>query len=162
TKVKKKRKRSQTEKDVEKKKKIFQRRYATVEKKAEELETMCETKVCVVCYGPDNKCYSFPKEKPDVIATITDFKENGCRGKRLDIVGFLKETKKKLEKKKTEGSIEEIEKLFADWNRKYQELSENALRKFDSFLENKLEILKERRLLLEEGKRKSTQLLDDH
>jgi hypothetical protein len=78
--------------DEKSRRKAFMKRITTLKKKAEELSTLCDVEVCMVCFGLDGKFHVFPEEPEKAKAIILKQKECSSKGisckKKLNLAGL--------------------------------------------------------------------------
>uniref|UniRef100_A0A2N9GVL4 MADS-box domain-containing protein n=1 Tax=Fagus sylvatica TaxID=28930 RepID=A0A2N9GVL4_FAGSY len=78
--------------DEKSRRKAFMKRITTLKKKAEELSTLCDVEVCMVCFGLDGKFHVFPEEPEKAKAIIMKQKECSSKGisgkKKLNLAGL--------------------------------------------------------------------------
>ncbi|KAJ6394874.1 hypothetical protein OIU77_023978 [Salix suchowensis] len=54
----------------------FSKRTKTLKKKAHEIQTLCDVKVCMVCFGPDSPVQTWPEGAVEVKDSIMSYKGN--------------------------------------------------------------------------------------
>ncbi|XP_031274545.1 agamous-like MADS-box protein AGL75 [Pistacia vera] len=146
------------------------KRISTLKNKAAQLETLCDVKVCMVCFGHDGEVVTWPENKREVLHLINEVKAPlSVRAEQkakhnCNLIGFLtrkkqklnnkvenkKERKIKREVKKIKASNQDIDNLFSSWEAKLRELSdEKELVCLFEFLESRLVSLRDKIRLLQ-------------
>ncbi|XP_010528984.1 PREDICTED: agamous-like MADS-box protein AGL103 [Tarenaya hassleriana] len=127
---------SSSSKAQAKRKTGFERRQLTVMKKAQELATLCDVEVAVICYGPDGEIQTWPREMSKVKEVAEKYKKlsSADKGKKnLTLHQFLGKIKKEEDDKKKKMktghdldryTAEELAVLFDSLDHKSQNLQE--------------------------------------
>ncbi|CAK7357102.1 unnamed protein product [Dovyalis caffra] len=143
----------------------FSKRTATLKKKAHELQTLCDVKICMVCFGPDGTVQTWPEGVVEVKDALMSCKELDARRKHeSSLLGHLQGKKTKLEVKIRKLKNKKVnERRVANWSLQIDGLSEDALRDTVNVLESKLFGLKAKINLLsmENNREKAIQDHDD-
>ncbi|XP_052197741.1 agamous-like MADS-box protein AGL103 [Diospyros lotus] len=109
----------------------FKKRKDCVKKKTMELATLCGTKACVVCFGPNGELETWPENPSDVRAVLQmhdDYARNGRRGSKINDNAELKSVEAAL-----------TEKGFSGWEDRWlRGLSKEELANFLESVEDKL------------------------
>ncbi|XP_044506799.1 agamous-like MADS-box protein AGL75 [Mangifera indica] len=131
----------------------FNRRKSTLKNKAQQLQTLSDVMVCMVCFGNDGEVTTWPEDKPQVHQTIIKYKLARFRDRskeklnnpkcNLNLLGFLASKKRKLQKSKKRNpqkkkKKKDIENLFLKWETKLNMLQEKELVALCNCLELKL------------------------
>ncbi|PON65789.1 MADS-box transcription factor [Parasponia andersonii] len=88
---------------MEKSNKIFQRRKATLKKKAGELGALCNSEVCIVCYEPNGEMEVWPEDPTKAHSIIHKYYSrlescnNNKKREKLNLSDMLEKKMKKLE-----------------------------------------------------------------
>ncbi|KAL9390810.1 hypothetical protein Peur_014730 [Populus x canadensis] len=124
----------------------FSKRTKTLKKKAHELQTLCDVKICMVCFGPDSTVQTWPEGAVEVKDAIMSYKGLGDRKKyESSLLGYLHDKKMKLEVKKRKVMKKKVNKeLIVKWSDHVDGLSDDALRDTVNTLESRLFDLKEK------------------
>ncbi|KAG5229321.1 agamous MADS-box protein [Salix suchowensis] len=109
----------------------FSKRTKTLKKKAHEIQTLCDVKVCMVCFGPDSPVQTWPEGAVEVKDSIMSYKES---------------------------VTERNTRAASRWSDHVNGLSDDSLRDTIEILESKLFDLKEKvKLSMQRSKVKATQ-----
>ncbi|KAJ0031746.1 hypothetical protein Pint_14043 [Pistacia integerrima] len=138
----------------------FNKRRSTLKNKAQQLQTLSDVMVCMVCFGADGEVTTWPEDKSQVHQTIKyklaqfserskeKLKNHKCN---LNLLGFLGSKKRKLQKSNKQNpqkKKKDIGNLFANWKAKLDKLQEKELVALCNCLESKLRDLREKIKLL--------------
>ncbi|EEF30958.1 mads box protein, putative [Ricinus communis] len=138
----------------------FYKRKPTLKKKAQELHTLCDVPVCVVCFGPNGSVDVWPEEEQCAKELMMSYKRSDKKErKESNVLELMQCKKKKLEKKKQEVKINA---LVSTLSKCLDGLSGIPLIDRVNELQDKLKIFKERiELLSMEKKRKRIETPDE-
>ncbi|KAF9690285.1 hypothetical protein SADUNF_Sadunf01G0179600 [Salix dunnii] len=137
----------------------FSKRTKTLKKKAHEIQTLCDVKVCMVCFGPDSTVQTWPEGAVEVKDAIKSYR-GICYRKKYEssLTGYLQDKKMKLELKKRKEMKKVNKERIAMWSDHINGLSDDALRDTIEILESKLFDLKEKiKLSMQRNNVKATQ-----
>uniref|UniRef100_A0A6N2K6V9 MADS-box domain-containing protein n=1 Tax=Salix viminalis TaxID=40686 RepID=A0A6N2K6V9_SALVM len=137
----------------------FSKRTKTLKKKAHEIQTLCDVRVCMVCFGPDSTVQTWPEGAVEVKDSIMSYK-GICYRKKYEssLTGYLQDKKMKLELKKQKEMKKVNKERMAKWSDHVNGLSDDALRDTIEILESKLFDLKEKvKLSMQRSKVKAIQ-----
>ncbi|XP_044481944.1 uncharacterized protein LOC123208474 [Mangifera indica] len=135
----------------------FNKRKLTLKKKAQQLQTLSDVTVCMVCFDADGEVTTWPEDKSQVDETIINYKltlsGEGSKEKlksNLNLLGFLDSKKRKIQKSKKK----DIGNLFAKWEANLNKLQEKELVALCNCLELKLWGVREKIKVLTKMKEK--------
>ncbi|THG03603.1 hypothetical protein TEA_006948 [Camellia sinensis var. sinensis] len=131
---------------------IFQKRKKGLKKKTYELKTLCDVEVCLIIYGPkingrptDDQAEIWPSN-PDVIQHLIDTYKNQSSEDRtrrtLGLSNFFEDRNQKIEDMLVKLRKKNNEARYSTWDDRYNGLSKEQLREFESVLEGKLQDVK--------------------
>ncbi|CAL5374591.1 unnamed protein product [Camellia sinensis] len=131
---------------------IFQKRKKGLKKKTYELKTLCDVEVCLIIYGPkindrptDDQAEIWPPN-PDVIQHLIDTYKNQSSEDRtrrtLGLSNFFEDRNQKIEDMLVKLRKKNNEARYSTWDDRYNGLSKEQLREFESVLEGKLQDVK--------------------
>ncbi|KDP29520.1 hypothetical protein JCGZ_19233 [Jatropha curcas] len=122
----------------------FLKRSPTLQKKAQEIQTLCDISVCLVCFGPDGSVNTFPEQESEVKAAILSYKglEKNQR-QELTFLEFLEAKKKSLLKKKAKVIRKKMVEVIEKYSKLVDGLYGKNLFEMVNFLEFKLMGFKE-------------------
>ncbi|GMP35847.1 hypothetical protein CsSME_00008147 [Camellia sinensis var. sinensis] len=132
----------------------FQKRNKGLKKKIYELKTLCDVEVCLIIYGPkindrptDDQAEIWPPN-PDVIQHLIDIYKNQSSEDRmrrtLGLSNFFEDRNQKIEDTLVKLRKKNDEARYSTWDDRYNGLSKEQLREFESVLEGKLQDVKAR------------------
>ncbi|CAL5376340.1 unnamed protein product [Camellia sinensis] len=132
----------------------FQKRNKGLKKKIYELKTLCDVEVCLIIYGPkindrptDDQAESWPPN-PDVIQHLINIYKNQSSEDRmrrtLGLSNFFEDRNQKIEDTLVKLRKKNDEARYSTWDDRYNGLSKEQLREFESVLEGKLQDVKAR------------------
>ncbi|XP_038890378.1 floral homeotic protein FBP1-like [Benincasa hispida] len=129
----------------------FYKRKASLLRKAYELSTLCDVRVCVFVYGPNQndqspfQVHTWPPCREDVNNLIASYKTN-CLHKRAHkacgLLDFFSERKKKIETDMSKLRKDVAKARFPKWDERLDHLLEDQLRVLMVELDSKLEMTK--------------------
>ncbi|KAI8007437.1 Agamous-like MADS-box protein AGL82 [Camellia lanceoleosa] len=132
----------------------FQKRNKGLKKKTYELKTLSDVEVCLIIYGPkindrptDDQAEIWPPN-PDVIKHLIDTYKNQSSEDRtrktLGLSNFFEDRNQKIEDTLVKLRKKNDEARYFTWDDRYNGLSKEQLREFESVLEGKLQDVKAR------------------
>ncbi|KAI8007444.1 Agamous-like MADS-box protein AGL82 [Camellia lanceoleosa] len=132
----------------------FQKRNKGLKKKTYELKTLCDVEVCLIIYGPkinnrptDDQAEIWPPN-PNVIKHLIDTYKNQSSEDRtrrtLGLSNFFEDRNQKIEDTLVKLRKKNDEARYSTWDDRYNGLSKEQLREFESVLEGKLQDVKAR------------------
>ncbi|XP_008460878.2 floral homeotic protein APETALA 3-like [Cucumis melo] len=132
----------------------FHKRKASLLRKAYELSTLCDVRVCVFVHGPNQsndqsplQLHTWPPCPDEVNSMIASYKTN-CLHKRarkaFGLIDFFSERKKKVETDMSKLRKDVAEARFTKWDERLDHLLEDQLRVLMMELDSKIEIAKKR------------------
>ncbi|CAL5374601.1 unnamed protein product [Camellia sinensis] len=132
----------------------FQKRNKGLKKKIYELKTLCDVEVCLIIYGPkindrptDDQAEIWPPN-PDVIQHLIDIYKNQSSEDRmrrtLGLSNFFEDRNQKIEDTLVKLRKKNDEARYSTWDDRYNGLSKEQHREFESVLEGKLQDVKAR------------------
>ncbi|XP_044481942.1 agamous-like MADS-box protein AGL103 [Mangifera indica] len=135
----------------------FNKRKLTLKKKAQQLQTLSDVTVCMVCFDADGEVTTWPEDKSQVDEKIINYKltqaGEGSKEKlksNLNLLGFLDSKKRKIQKSKKK----DFGNLFATWEANLNKLQEKELVALCNCLELKLWGVREKIKVLTKMKEK--------
>ncbi|GMP82184.1 hypothetical protein CsSME_00036613 [Camellia sinensis var. sinensis] len=132
----------------------FQKRKKGLKKKTYELKTLCDVEVCLIIYGPkindrptDDQAEIWPPNL-DVIQHLIDTYKNQSSEDRtrrtLGLSDFFEDRNQKIEDTLVKLRKKNDEARYSTWDVRYNGLSKEQLKEFESVLEGKLQDVKAR------------------
>ncbi|KAI8017115.1 Agamous-like MADS-box protein AGL82 [Camellia lanceoleosa] len=132
----------------------FQKRNKGLKKKTYELKTLCDVEVCLIIYGPkindrptDDQAEIWPPN-PNVIQHLINIYKNQSSEDRmrrtLGLSNFFEDRNQKIEDMLVKLRKKNDEARYSTWDDRYNGLSKEQLREFESVLEGKLQDVKAR------------------
>ncbi|XP_021911453.1 agamous-like MADS-box protein AGL75 [Carica papaya] len=128
----------------------LKKRQPTLKLKAQQLSTLCDVPVCLLCFDPDGKLDTWPENQAQVREIIMNYKNSidpddraGKGSEHMDLLSFLEAKKKRLEEEKNE--INRLKETDSSWDHRLDELPEAELINLVGRLDSTLQRLRERR-----------------
>ncbi|XP_050203963.1 agamous-like MADS-box protein AGL103 [Mercurialis annua] len=134
----------------------FYKRKPTLMKKAEEIRTLCDVSVCVVCFAPNGSVDVWPEDEQCAKEVMWGYQRlQDKERKETNVLDFLRHKKQKLEKKVQQVKLNTLVSALPEY---IDGLSESTqLMDFVNELEGKVKSLKERmEIIRSENKGKIT------
>ncbi|XP_059285131.1 MADS-box protein defh21-like [Lycium ferocissimum] len=131
----------------------YQKRKKGLEKKADELSTLCQVKLCMIIYAPKHgdKQQEEPvtiwPEKDTVRSLIESYRRRSDDDRRLrthDLSFYFKDLARKVELESAKLRKSNHEAKYPTWDQLYDNLSTDQLKQLTALLGAKIEVTKQR------------------
>ncbi|XP_009788319.1 agamous-like MADS-box protein AGL70 [Nicotiana sylvestris] len=139
----------------------YQKRKKGLEKKANELSTLCQVKLCMIIYGPKDSEPTIWPDKDTIQSLIDSYRARSDDDQRLrthDLSFYFRDLTRKVEIESSKLRKKNFEAKYPTWDQLYDNLSSDQLKQLSALLGAKIEFMKQR---LEFLKGTQTISLDD-